>query len=251
MDQPNYYNLFIDLINQCKASSSGQINRSSPLMAELEQLMEQHNQFFYLGDVINLNILFASQRSLNMINIPPDELSLFHFFDITHPDDLHRLSWGRAKLIKMAQDLYLKQQGCELLSTNFRMRNAEGKYSNILIQCYLFYVSSPNKTVFILKLHTNIDWYRNIKNGFHYYYGNDLSKFRFPDAELLSLGYVFSNREFEILKHVHMGLSSEEIAQKLFLSVHTVNTHRRNILAKTRKANITEVTFELQEQGVL
>lgn len=39
-------------------------------------------------------------------------------------------------------------------------------------------------------------------------------------------------REIEIVKCIAMGLASKEIADKLFLSVHTVNTHRRNICSK-------------------
>ena len=45
----------------------------------------------------------------------------------------------------------------------------------------------------------------------------------------------FSKREFEIIKGIAQGLESHEIAEKLFLSVHTVNTHRRNIFLKQVK----------------
>ena len=46
-------------------------------------------------------------------------------------------------------------------------------------------------------------------------------------------GNIFSEREFEIIKLVNEGLDSEHIAEKLFLSKHTVNTHRKNILDKS------------------
>lgn len=41
-----------------------------------------------------------------------------------------------------------------------------------------------------------------------------------------------SDREKNILRMVALGLSSMEIADKLFLSIHTINTHRKNILRK-------------------
>jgi len=41
-----------------------------------------------------------------------------------------------------------------------------------------------------------------------------------------------SNREKEILKLVATGKSSSEIAAELHLSVHTVNTHRKNLMNK-------------------
>ena len=68
---------------------------------------------------------------------------------------------------------------------------------------------------------------------------------------MLMKGNMFSGREFEIIKLIESGLSSEEIAGKLFLSVHTVNTHRRNILAKSGKPSIADMIYELKERGVL
>ena len=43
---------------------------------------------------------------------------------------------------------------------------------------------------------------------------------------------AISNREKEIIGLVAKGLSNKEIADRLFLSVHTVTTHRRNIASK-------------------
>ena len=60
-----------------------------------------------------------------------------------------------------------------------------------------------------------------------------MSFFRYPDQKMLQLGNVFTNREFEIIKMIASGMSTEQIAEKLFLSVYTVNTHRGNILKKT------------------
>ena len=44
--------------------------------------------------------------------------------------------------------------------------------------------------------------------------------------------YTLSDREIEIIQAIADGLSSGEIARKLFISVHTVKTHRKNILKK-------------------
>ena len=81
--------------------------------------------------------------------------------------------------------------------------------------------------------------------------GNDLSYFRYPDEELLMTGNIFSDREFEIIKLIQEGFDSEQIAEKLFLSKHTVNTHRKNILDKTGKAHISDLIYYLEENGLL
>lgn len=48
-----------------------------------------------------------------------------------------------------------------------------------------------------------------------------------------------SERETEILRLVALGLTNNEISEKLFISVHTVMTHRKNI---TRKLGIKTVS---------
>lgn len=50
-----------------------------------------------------------------------------------------------------------------------------------------------------------------------------------------------SKRELEIAKLIGQKLSSQEIAQKLFLSAHTVNTHRQNMLRKMDMSDMMEL----------
>ncbi|MBR6417689.1 MAG: helix-turn-helix transcriptional regulator [Bacteroidales bacterium] len=49
----------------------------------------------------------------------------------------------------------------------------------------------------------------------------------------ISDDYELSNREMDVLVLVAKGLSTKEIADKLNISVHTVNSHRKNITHKT------------------
>lgn len=52
-----------------------------------------------------------------------------------------------------------------------------------------------------------------------------------------------SSREKEIISHVVKGFTNQEIADKLFLSVHTVMTHRRNIAKKLQIHSATGLTI--------
>jgi DNA-binding CsgD family transcriptional regulator len=245
------YSLFLKFLETYTPVGFQGINRNDLLLTELEEMMEERNQFFYVADIIQMKVLFTSNRSTQMIGIEPTEVSPYHFMEATHPDDLQRLNRGRAKIIKMAQELFISREGDALFSTNFKMRKPGGEYSNILIQSYIYCSSIPYRTVFYLKIHTNIDWCKKIKHGYHYYIGNNIGYFKYPDDELLSIGHSFSDREFEIIKLIELGMSTEQIAGKLFLSPYTVNTHRGNILKKTGKAHIFELIHELQEKGIL
>lgn len=53
--------------------------------------------------------------------------------------------------------------------------------------------------------------------------------------------FQLSNREQEIMDLIKKGLSSKEIAEKLHLSLHTVNNHRKNMAKKYNVKNLHHV----------
>ena len=245
------YDLFLRFFDAYAPVGFKGIDPADPLMVELENMMEANDQFFYVGDLPKMEIIFVSKRSTQMIGIKPEDLRPNHFQDGSHPDDLKKASLGRVKLFKMAHMVSVEKKGYSLMSNTFRMRNAEGKYSSFLYQLYVFYSKLPYESAFLIKVHTNIDRFRKMKYDIHYYSGNDLTYFRYPDEDLLMTGLPFTNREFEIINLVAAGLHTIEIAEKLFISPETVNTHRRNILKKSDKTTLSDVIYDLMEQGVL
>lgn len=54
---------------------------------------------------------------------------------------------------------------------------------------------------------------------------------------------ILSDREIEVLKNICIGLNTDEIAQKLFISPKTVKTHRAHLLEKTLSKNTPELIF--------
>lgn len=56
-----------------------------------------------------------------------------------------------------------------------------------------------------------------------------------------SLKIVLTRREKEVLELIADGMTNNEIAQKLFISVTTVETHRRNLLTKFDAKNIVSL----------
>ena len=68
-------------------------------------------------------------------------------------------------------------------------------------------------------------WYR-------YQIGDRIFTYHSAHPELQETD-ILTSRELEILKLIAEGASSKEIAASLFLSVNTVDNHRRNMLKKT------------------
>lgn len=245
------YELLLEFIETYSTSGFQGISREDPLMMEIEELMEENNQFFFIGDMIKVQILFTSKRSQQLLGIEPENLNPFHLFEATHPDDIQRHNMGRTQLFKIAHLLYSEKDGEWILSSNFRLRNPSGEYTNLLFQCYLYYTSIPYDTVFLLEVHTPIEKAWGINSPNHYYSGNDLSNFRHPDEQLLSVRNIFTDREFEIIRLIHKGLDSDQISEELFLSKHTVQTHRKNILNKGGRTRLSDIIYDLVEVGLL
>ncbi|MBK6545229.1 MAG: response regulator transcription factor [Saprospiraceae bacterium] len=62
---------------------------------------------------------------------------------------------------------------------------------------------------------------------------------------------LLSKRELEIMDLIAQGLESKQIASLLYVSVHTVETHRRNIIKRVGAKNIIEVTVKLIKLGLI
>jgi len=60
-----------------------------------------------------------------------------------------------------------------------------------------------------------------------------------------------SSREVDVLKCVALGMSNKEIADKLFISIHTVITHRKNITAKLDIKSTSGLTIYAIMEGYI
>jgi DNA-binding NarL/FixJ family response regulator len=60
-----------------------------------------------------------------------------------------------------------------------------------------------------------------------------------------------TEREMEIVKLIATGLTSVEIAGELFISVNTVETHRKNIFSKTGVKNAVGLSHYARKHGII
>lgn len=227
------------------------INYKDPQLAEFEEQLKDNSQFFYIADLIKLNVLFVSKGYYDFFGQIDPESYPSAVFEASHPDDKERHSLARSKLIKLGQDLSINPNGNNHISSNLRIKNVQGNYIHLMFQGCLIQSEVPLPSVYLIMVHTDITELSKINRGYHFYVGSDSSFFRFPDNELFNTGNIFTKREYEIISCLAKGMDNEQIAEKLFLSIHTVYTHRRNLLAKTGKRNTLELVIELQERGVI
>lgn len=133
--------------------------------------------------------------------------------------------------------------------TKLRARNSEGK--QLLLEHRLLYISSSAEGSAWLALclyhiiyeHPEFEVPRgvilNTRTG------------AIIDPEERSFAEILSTREKEILQLIKLGRRSKEIAEKLSLSIHTVNRHRQNIFQKLNVTNALEACRVADGMGVL
>lgn len=79
---------------------------------------------------------------------------------------------------------------------------------------------------------------QTVHNGSYYFPKeilNELQNYKVKVVQQDQL--LLTPRELEIIQFIAKGMSTKDIAQTLFLSEHTINTHRKNILKKTNTHN--------------
>jgi DNA-binding CsgD family transcriptional regulator len=60
-----------------------------------------------------------------------------------------------------------------------------------------------------------------------------------------------SIRELEIIQQNALGLSAKEIGEKLFISTHTVYTHKKNIMKKLQINSSSELILFAIKHGII
>ncbi|MAX81689.1 MAG: DNA-binding response regulator [Crocinitomicaceae bacterium] len=65
------------------------------------------------------------------------------------------------------------------------------------------------------------------------------------------LNETLTKREIEVLKLTCQQLTAEEIAERLFISVKTVNGHRNNLLQKTNSRNVTGLVLYAVKHNIV
>ena len=62
---------------------------------------------------------------------------------------------------------------------------------------------------------------------------------------------ILTSTETEILKEISLGRTTKEIAEKRYISVHTVMTHRKNIFRKIEVNSVHEATKYAMRAGIV
>jgi DNA-binding CsgD family transcriptional regulator len=92
--------------------------------------------------------------------------------------------------------------------------------------------------------------------GLGLWFGNKLQSKQKIEAKNVVLEANFSDsgiskREYEVLQLLSQGLSNQEIADKLFVSMNTIKTHTSRLFEKLEVKNRTQALLKAKEMGLI
>ncbi|MBI5008097.1 MAG: PAS domain-containing protein [Bacteroidia bacterium] len=220
---------------------------------KLDDILILNNQFFFINDFKEGFNIYVHPNVEAITGFPKESFREFDFtFSITHQDDYEYVNEISKRGIKISQDYkeeLLKDPFCGSFSVDFRLRCRNGSYIRVNRHSCCFKTDTRGNIVYGLALFTDIS---HLKKGDHItftYYGNEDLRPYFDDLiKKYDKNFQITNREKDVLGRLAKGFSATEIANQLSLSVHTVISHRKNLLHKTRTKNTAElVKFALEK----
>ncbi|MBN2050012.1 MAG: helix-turn-helix transcriptional regulator [Spirochaetales bacterium] len=127
---------------------------------------------------------------------------------------------------------------------DFRVRNRDGGYIRFLHQLCPFELDTRGNSWILLIISDVLSSYPENGEPLRFIMNTGTRKVHLFHRDMKIASDLLTRREKEVLDLVSQGYSSDDIAGRLCVSVHTVNNHRQNILVKTNTRNLVQaITF--------
>ncbi|TRZ42160.1 LuxR C-terminal-related transcriptional regulator [Robertkochia solimangrovi] len=209
--------------------------------------------YHYIIDFYDLNVSKISAAFETIHGQSPDTIQTINdILLLIHPEDMDFV----AEAEKNSFNLVKETIGIENItrykfSYNFRFKVADGGYRLFNHQSLVLTVDDNNNFVKSLNIHTDISHLTSVNNKKVSLIGiGDSSSFLNID---LSRSYanapLVSPSEMKVLRLIYKGMSSKEIADQLCISIHTVRTHRKNMLEKCNCNSSTALINKAVSEG--
>lgn len=141
-----------------------------------------------------------------------------------------------------------------VMNYNYRFKKKSGEYINLMEQVYFLETDSDFKPTLLLGNVITLDNSNllPVRSSLKLYKNNISETIFYKNytTHKSSLNNI-TVREMDILRNLATGKTSKEIGETLFISPHTVDTHRRNLLRKLECKSVVELTRFVFKHGLL
>lgn len=211
----------------------------------LEMVLGMSPCLSWILDIRTQSFVLISNNIQNLLGYSASSFrkyGLVFLNELLHPDDKKTIWQRTIDLWKVVQSLPNHQKSNYAFNRKYRLRRANGTYINLLEQNSVLQTDSQGNITHILSVFSDITDLVKNDGGTNTINTNRSQNMSLkPNSEGLRPDTKLSKRERQIIRLVAEGYSSKIIADQLFISFHTVNTHRRNIIEKTHTRNTSDL----------
>ena len=235
MDTQNLFGFLKDLATNSSLTRYNENKPNSEQFAHLHTVFDMAPCVIYLMDNVNFNCLYINYEIKNLIGVNPNEIlhsNLHRWSNLLHTTDKQKLEGTLYTRFSVKLKEFSTQQLENIqISKNYRLQHKNGNYVHCLDQSVIVDVDLTNGSLITLGVITDITPYKTDDNIVLSIAEYDTSM-HLIDTHIFKETTLISEREKEILNLLTLGDSSKIIADKLKISVNTVNVHRQNLLKK-------------------
>jgi DNA-binding CsgD family transcriptional regulator len=216
-------------------------------------------RFFQAGDyfyvIFNLNLInleFVSANINNVLGYQAETFTIEKLLNAIHPEDQVWFSNFEKETAAFLTKLPIEQVFDYKIQYDLRVRCADDQYKRLLFQVVTIQQYADGGIQRTLSLFTDITHLKEKGNpvlSFVNIIGGTSYINVSPGKKLIPYKEVLSKREKEILQYIIAGKLNKEIAEILFISKQTVDTHRKNMLIKTNSKNSGELIGKAISNG--
>jgi DNA-binding CsgD family transcriptional regulator len=223
------------------------------LHKRLLNLLQIGKYYYFVFNIFQGEFDLMSKNVKDVLGYEPEEMTVMFLLDNVHPDDKKYLLNYEFKSIEFFKTLDFDKIKKYKAQYDFRIKAKDNKYVRILQQTIQIDYDQTN-FYRSLAIHTDISHIKKDGEPCFSIIGLDgePSYYNIQDPDVFTKSYdLFTKREREILKHIVEGKNSKTIAEELYISLHTVNTHRKNILIKANCRSPIDLVTKVINEGLL
>ncbi|UQA75642.1 LuxR C-terminal-related transcriptional regulator [Sphingobacterium siyangense] len=217
------------------------VSKNVPFGKYLAETLAIGPFYYYVINISDYTIHDIHDNLLKLHGSQCYPTTVKEIIDYIHPDDKDFVYEAEKATLSKMEEMGLGIIG-KLYRTSycFRMKIASGHYHLFHHQGIHLSQDQEGRITTALNIHTDINHITAVNNkivlvkalGERNYHQLALSTAH-NEAKLPK----FSKREMEVLNLLAQGLTSIQIAEKLFISPFTVQVHRKNLLKKTKTSS--------------
>ncbi|MFW5700145.1 MAG: response regulator transcription factor [Cyclobacteriaceae bacterium] len=194
------------------------------------------NQFIFLYNTFSSEIVYYEGMH-NLLEVEYKLVNKNSLIHLVHPDDREEVHG----LLNKIHCYWLKNQehNHQVFNMVFRLKKSNHDFIQVQLQSKIFEVFE--RGLISYNLITDIQYLYSSNQVVWSLSGNDAWVFERQNINLNKDSDLFTSKELSIIKLLNQGLSNQQIADKLEISIYTLYTHRRNMLKRNKMENIWQL----------